>query len=268
MAEIVADGLTAHHEDGVITWTLDAPSRRNAVNPEALAYIAAQCPKLTNEVVVLRGAGDEAFCAGFDLRALGGPTPPATVDSAAAHASLPDAVLFAATRAMRQSEATLVAAIGGYAIGAGVELACACDLRIATHSTWFKIPAARLGVVYHAAGLATIRDVFGGAGAAQLLMLGRRIEAAAVLRTGGLIDVVAEEDLDSAVAAVIKDLRAAAPLSLSGNRRLLRALGDKTLDDKTLAEHSAARVAAYASEDHREARTAVAERRSPRFTGR
>jgi len=265
--EVVADGLSVRRDDGVITWMLDAPARRNAVSPDALAYIAAQCPTLNGEIVVLRGAGDEAFCAGFDLRALNDPPAPPT-DRAGGDEALPDAVLFRATRAMRRCNATLVAAIGGYAIGAGVELACAADVRVAKRGAWFQIPAARLGVVYHAAGLASIRDVFGGAGATQLLMLGRRLDADSVLRAGGLLDVVAADDFEAALDSVVTDLRAAAPLSLAGNRTLLRALADVPLDAPTRAEHTAARVDAYASEDHREARAAIAERRPPRFAGR
>ncbi|MBL4688525.1 MAG: enoyl-CoA hydratase/isomerase family protein, partial [Nannocystaceae bacterium] len=153
MPEPVAANLTEHCDRGVITWTLDAPARKNAVSPDALRYIQRRCAELSGAVVVLRGAGSESFCAGFDLAALGEAPTPATGEQ-----DLPDAPLIAATRAMRDADATFIAAIEGYAIGAGVELACACDLRLAKQGAWFQVPAARLGVVYHAEGLARIRN--------------------------------------------------------------------------------------------------------------
>ena len=267
---MVADGLREDRQEGqgadgrVITWTLDAPARKNAVTPDALDYMRQACATLRGETVVLRGAGSEAFCAGFDLTALAqaGPPPGDATDDA-----LPDAPLIAATDAMRVADATFVAAIGGYAIGAGVELLCACDLRIAADSVWFQVPAARLGVVYHADGLARIRAVFGEAGAGALLLLGRRLSATGAQATGALLDVVAPEGLDDAVADVIAAISRAAPQSVQGNRTMLRVLSDAALSPEARRGHAAARRQAYASADHREARRAVAEGRRPKFTG-
>ena len=261
---VVADGLRAQAEGRVITWTLDAPARKNAVTPAALEYIRSSCEDLRDHTVVLRAAGAEAFCAGFDLTALakaGPPTADATDDD------LPDAPLIAATEAMRRADATFVAAVSGYAIGAGVELVCACDLRIATESVWFQVPAARLGVVYHADGLARIRAVFGEAGAAALLLLGRRLPASQARSAGALLDVVPADAFDDAVAEVVAALGKGAPQSIAGNRTLLRALSDAALSRQVREAHADARRRAYGSADHREARTAVAQGRRPKFTG-
>lgn len=260
----VADGLTAQAAGSVITWTLDAPARKNAINPAALAYIRSRCETLQGEVVVLRAAGSEAFCAGFDLTALARAGPPS---ADAGDDELPDATLIAATDAMRHANATFVAAVSGYAIGAGVELVCACDLRIASDNAWFQVPAARLGVVYHADGLARIRAVFGDAGAGALLLLGRRLPAAQAQRAGALLDVVPQPQLDEAVAQLVAALAKGAPQSIAGNRTLLRALSEATLPADVRQAHADARRRAYGSADHREARDAVAQGRHPEFTG-
>lgn len=262
----VAPGLrVAIGDDGIERWWLCNEARRNAVSPAALRWIAARCPDLVGEVVVLRGAGGLAFCAGFDLTALIGTPQPSTTNDPSA---LPDASLIAATSAMHLADATFVAALDGYAIGAGVELACACDLRVCTRNVYFAVPAAELGVVYHAAGLAAVREAFGPAGARRLLMLGERLSAEDAWTAGALVRLCEPAAFEATLADVLERLQRAAPLSLRGNRELLRWLDHGPPPSEVLHEHEARRRAAYASEDHGEARRARQEGRVPRFRGR
>lgn len=278
----VAPGLRVTIDDeGKQTWWLCNEARRNAIPPAALQWIAARAPGLTGEIVVLRGASGQAvpggpsssspksppkaFCAGFDLTALiGTPSPNATTETSA----LPDASLIAATAAMHHANATFVAALDGYAIGAGVELACACDLRVCARGVFFAVPAAELGVVYHAAGLVAVREAFGPAGARRLLMLGERLSADDAWSAGALVRLCEPEAFDTELADVLDRLRRAAPLSLRGNRDLLRRLDHGPLPPAAEHEHEARRRDAYASEDHHEARRARQEGRAPRFRGR
>jgi enoyl-CoA hydratase/carnithine racemase len=277
----VALGLRVTQDDErVQTWWLCNEARRNAVTPAALRWIAARAPGLAGEIVVLRGAGAQseaggstsaskpapakAFCAGFDLTALIG----ASASADAGDDELPDASLVAATAAMHRADATFVAALDGYAIGAGVELACACDLRLCVRGAFFAVPAAELGVVYHAAGLAALREAFGPAGARRLLVLGERLSAEDAWSAGALVRLCEPEAFEAELADVLGRLRRAAPLSLRGNRDLLRRLDHGPLPSDALQEHEARRRAAYASEDHHEARSARQEGRTPRFRGR
>jgi enoyl-CoA hydratase len=275
----VAPGLrVTPGEDGLETWWLCNAARRNAVSPAALEWIAARAPALAGEIVVLRGAGEaaiagrepggppgKAFCAGFDLTALlDAPLPSATAEASA----LPDASLIAASAAMHRANATFVAALDGYAIGAGVELACACDLRVCARGVFFQVPAAELGVVYHAAGLVAVREAFGPAGARRLLMLGERLSAEDAWSAGALVRLCEPAAFEATLAEVLERLRRTAPLALRGNRDLLRRLDHGPLPAAAHEEHEAQRRAAYASEDHREARQARRERRPPRFRGR
>lgn len=242
---------------GLLRWTLTHPRKRNALTPDMLAWLARRAGELRGEIVILAGDGDSSFCAGFDLDAL----PGALAESADA----PDLPLVRTTAALRSADATFIAALHGHVIGAGVEIACSCDLRIARDDTRFTVPAARLGLVYHADGVALLYKTFGPALAQRLLLLGETLYVDEVQRSGGIHAVHGSTELDEAAVAAAHRLRAGAPASLRAHRDRLRGLIAGAAPDPA---YDAARRAAFASEDHREGRAAVRERRSPRFTGR
>ena len=248
---------------GLLLWTLSNPRKRNALAPDMLAWLERRAGELRGEVVLLTGEGDASFCAGFDLDAL----PEHNVLSDMSEA--PDAPLFTATAALCRADATLVAVLHGPVFGAGVELACSCDLRLARADTRFVIPAARLGVVYHPEGLALLHRCFGAALAARLLLLGEPVGADEALRAGCLHGVHPADELEAAAMTLAERLRSGAPRSLRAHRDRLRVLAAGTeLDDDTRAAYEAARRDAYTSADHQEGRAATRERRPPRFTGR
>jgi enoyl-CoA hydratase/carnithine racemase len=229
-------------DDGAREWAITNPRRRNAIDPDGLRWITGTCPDLRGEVVVLRGAGDDPFCAGFDLTQLQ-PQPD----------ELPDAVLARATAAMVAADATFVAAVGGYAIGAGVELLASCDIVVAQQDAWLRVPVAQIGVVYHADGLRRIAATFGPAVTQRLLLLNEKVPASQAI--GAIAHLTSASDLESAVAEVVASLQRAAPASTRGHRRFLRALrAGQPLDGPFLESHEEARRAAYTSADHAAAR--------------
>lgn len=239
-----ATGLREESRDGALWWTLDKLERRNAVGPDALRWITRRCATLRGETVVLRGAGDEAFCAGFDLTAL----------NPSADGPPPDAPLAEATAAIEAADATFIAAINGFAIGAGLELVCACDLRIASDDVWFAIPAAKLGVVYHAAGLQRLHAVLGPAILRRLLLLGERVHADALAEAGALTHLVARTSLPGSIETTVAAVGRGAPLSQRAHRSFLRALQCEGASAELLERHQVARTEAYAR--IREARVA------------
>lgn len=228
--------------EGLLLWTLDNPPRRNALDPAMLGWIRARAPTLSGEVVLLTGAGDQVFSAGFDLKALArlAEEDPAT---------LPDQLLIDASSAMTEADATFVALLQGLVIGAGVELACACDLRLARPGVTFSVPASKLGVVYHAAGLLRFHAVFGAALARRLLLCGERISAEEALSVGALAHLVPAEELTEAGEAVGRRLLAGAPHSLRAHRDFFRRIERLVLPTDLLAEHSALRTRSYAAAD-------------------
>lgn len=236
-------GLAVTRSPGLQRWELDDPSRRNPVGPALLEWIADECATLRGDVVVLAArsvaaltGGAEIFCAGFDLEALAdaaragselssrssgpesGANAPPELDAP------PDRPLGRAVAAMRGADATFVAEVGGRVIGAGVELVAACDVRVGTDVVDFEIPAARLGVVYRAEGLALLQHVFGQALACRLVLLGERVDAVAAASAGALTHLVERTELASTVARIVAGLLERPPLGLAGNRDLLRAL--------------------------------------------
>jgi enoyl-CoA hydratase/carnithine racemase len=219
-------------------WELHNPERRNAVTPAALRWIAQRCAALDGEVVVL-GSSAGPFCSGFDLKALA---------SALANDDdpLPDQVLIDATAAMRRAEAVFVGAVRRYAIGAGVELLACCDLRVMSEDSFIEIPAARLGVVYHADGIQRIRAVFGGQIATRLLVVADRVRAEELFAVGALSEVVDEPRVEEQALALARTILNLDARAVAQNLGLIRASDDGSLDELTRATHERARKAAYA----------------------
>lgn len=220
-------------------WSIEHEARANAVSPSMLDQMTEWCGELDelSSVVVLGAGGDRGFCSGFDLRALH--------DSPDAAAGTPDRALMEMTQAMAGANAVFIAALFGHVIGAGVELACACDLRFGREDTSFRVPAARLGVVYHARGLARIHGAVGPNGARRLLLAGEALGAEALAQAGTL--EIRAEPRDEALA--LAQAIARAPLdSIVANRRALAELDAQAALSPTFVErHERARAQAYAA---------------------
>jgi enoyl-CoA hydratase/carnithine racemase len=223
--------------DRVLEWEIDRPQRANALGHRQFEWLAARCRELCEHVVVFRSRGP-TFCAGFDL------------DDLDRNARVPEASLIAAADALERARATFIAAIDGPVIGAGVEIVCACDLRLATHRASFAVPAARLGVVYHAQGVARFRRTFGASGTRRMLLLGSAITATEA-RAMGAVELAENGDLEPLVARTLEHLTAGSHLSLRAHRTLLRALeaGPPSIAD--LEHHEACRSAAFRGANER-----------------
>jgi enoyl-CoA hydratase/carnithine racemase len=224
-------------EPGVLTWVLDNPARRNAIAPPVFEWIAARCAELRGEVVILRGAGDRAFSAGFDLSAL-------AEHNLLGGAEPPDRTLIQATGAMQEADATFIAALNGYVIGAGVELVASCDFRLACPAASLRVPAGKLGVVYHAAGLVRVHAAFGSTVAGRLFLAGEVVAIADA--RASVVAIVELDQLDEQALALARRIRELSPRSVAGNRRLLRALDRaQALPAELLEVHEQARRDAY-----------------------
>jgi enoyl-CoA hydratase/carnithine racemase len=232
-------------EPGILAWVLDNPARRNAIAPPVFAWIAQRCAELRGEVVILRGAGDRAFSAGFDLSALAELGPRSSGSGVGDASEPPDQILIRATAAMHEADATFIAALNGYVIGAGVELVAAADLRLACPAASLRVPAGKLGVVYHAAGLTRIHAAFGSTVTRRLLLAGEQVPIADARAC--LCALVELEALDQEALALARRVLELQPHSVAGNRRLLRALERAaSLPADLLEAHEQARREAYA----------------------
>lgn len=214
----------------VVTVTLDRPEVRNAQTPatwRALAAVGGALPESTR-VVVLRAAGT-VFSAGIDLRAF---TPDgvdgeriladmAAVDDAGA-AELIAGYQSAMTWWHDRDDVVTVAAVQGAAVGAGFQLALACDLRVCTTAARFAMRETSLGLVPDLTGTHPLVDAVGYSRALEICATGRWVVAAEALRLGLATTVVEPDELDGAVADLVAALLATPVEALRATKSLLR----------------------------------------------
>jgi enoyl-CoA hydratase/carnithine racemase len=161
----------------------------------------------------------------------------------------------------------VVAKIRGYCFGGGLGLAAACDLRICSEDSTFRMPAARMGLGYSFLGLRRFVQVLGPANAADIFYSARVFDARDALRMGFASRVVAPAELDATVDAWTAMVAENAPLTIAAGKLAIReALRDR--EDRDMDALARAIHACVASDDYREGRTAFMEKRAPRFAGR
>jgi enoyl-CoA hydratase/carnithine racemase len=162
-----------------------------------------------------------------------------------------------------------LAALPGHTIGGGLELALACDLRVAADRIKLGMPPAKLGLVYSHTGLRRFLDAIGAARTRELFLLGSYIDAATAMRWGLVNRVVAAEELERATLELARELAGNAPLSQRGNKQVIAALlrAQEGLPEEVEAELIELRRASFESADLREGMSAFAEKRPPRWRG-
>lgn len=266
----LADGklLLDEPTGGVARLTISNPAKRNALDHPILDALSTtlrdlSTPGAGTRCLLVTGA-HEMFSAGYDI----GEIPE---DDFEQHAEALVAHPF--TEAIEALEAfphPTVAALSGHAIGGGLELALACDLRVARADIKLGMPPAKLGLVYSHTGLRRFIDAIGAARTRELFLLGTYIDASTAL-SWGLVNRVAEpHGLDEVALGLAAELAANAPLSQLGNKRVIAALLDARgeLAGDVEAELIELRRSSFASQDMREGIEAFAQKRAPRWQGR
>jgi enoyl-CoA hydratase/carnithine racemase len=249
--------------DGVRRLTISNPAKRNALDHAILDAIAEAVSGHDAAAIVLTGT-DGMFSSGYDI----GDIP---ADSFAEDAEKLVAHPFtAALEALDACAVPTLAALPGHTIGGGLELALACDLRIAADTIALGMPPAKLGLVYSHTGLRRFLHAIGEPRTRQLFLTARNVDAATALQWGLVNEVVGSADLESVALDWAEDLAGGAPLAQRGNKRVLRALLDAEGDvpPDVEAELVALREASFASEDMREGVRAFGQKRPARWQGR
>jgi enoyl-CoA hydratase/carnithine racemase len=247
--------------EGVARLTISNPDRRGALDQELLDALAEHARTLDARCLVIRGSGT-VFSAGYDIGDLEGSSFEESAERLVAHP------FHAALEALEAYPYPVVGQINGHAIGGGLELALTCDIRVAATSARFAMPPARLGLIYSHTGLRKFIDVCGVANTSELFHVGEPVDAERALAMGLVNQIVDPDELESRVRQLAGTIAANAPLSLEGNKRVIRTLRDQPLPEEVERELIELRESCFGSEDFREGVRAFAEKRKPRWQGR
>jgi 2-oxoglutaroyl-CoA hydrolase len=253
------DGLRLERDDDVATITLDVPEKMNRVSMPARDELARLFEELGRDedvrVIVLTGAGDRSFTAGGDIPGFL-ERPPEELSRLAWNVA-----------AAERCPKPVIAKLRGYALGVGLELALACDFRIAADDAELGLPEIKLGMIPGSGGTQRLARLIGLGRAKDLVMRGRRIGAAEALAAGLVTEVVPAAELDGAVARLIDELRALSPLALAMAKRVLNHAYDGPLG-LGLEVEGLAYGLLRSTHDFQEGVEAFDEKRPPRFEGR
>ena len=239
--------------------TIDRQERRNALNAELCTQLREHLEQSAElRAIIITGAGT-AFCSGADLVTRFAADADATTDTfRPAFEEALDAIV--------AHPAPVVAAINGPAIGAGMQLAVACDLRVAALGARLAIPGGKLGIHLSARNIWRLAELVGPGAARDFLLAGRTVDAEEALNLG-LVQYV-EHDALGAAFALAGEIAASAPLTVRGHKRALNLVADaQWLGADARAEIAELEARAFASDDLREGMAAFAEKRAPNFHG-
>lgn len=253
--------LRVEVDGGLGVVTIDRPAVRNALNSEVLAQIADALESLSADervrVIVFTGAGEKAFVAGADINELATRTP---VDGLRASMQR----LYSAIEA---TEKPTIAAVNGYAFGGGLELALACDIRVASTNARFALPETGLGIIPAAGGTQRLARLIGVGRATEMILTGRRLTAEEALSAGLVTAVVDPERLLDEAQATAKKIMARGPLAVQLATTVIRHGFDADQATGMLLERLAQSVL-YSTEEKAEGTRAFLEKRSPDYAPR
>ena len=250
-------------KDGIARITISRPEKLNALDRQTVQEIdrvvasAGQDPSVG--VLIITGAGEKAFVAGADIGELASQTPV----EGTAYARAGQAVLDRLERLGKPS----IAAINGYALGGGLELAMACTFRVAAESAKLGQPEVALGIIPGYGGTQRLARLVGAGRALEMILTGEPIDAREALRVGLLNRVVPAAELLPAAEALARTILTRGPVAL---RYALQAVheGLQTTLNEGLSMEAALFGLCCATEDMREGTRAFVEKRKPAFKGR
>lgn len=254
--------LRVESGDGIVTITINRPEARNALLPETAREIEARLiafDENENErVAILTGAGDRAFCAGADLRTSRTLAPPAVAALERRDASL--------VKDPGVSK-PIIAAVNGYALGGGCELALICDIRIASRNASFALPEVQIGSMPGSGGTQRLMRLIPPGYAIHMALTGERISAEEACRIGLVTRLVEPHELLPTAMEIARRIAANAPLSVKAVKRVM-AQGQSVSLAEGLQLERLYFTLLRDSEDRAEGRAAFAEKRKPNFKGR
>ena len=249
--------------DRVAILTLNRPDALNALSVEMLDALDAHLNSLERDAeiraIVLTGAGDRAFTAGADINHMREATPL----EARAYARRGHAV----TNRLESFPKPVIAAVNGYALGGGCELALACDIRLASERAHFGLPEVNLGILPGWGGTQRMARATSPGFAKELIFTGRRVDAAEARAAGLANHVYPHEELIDRAIALAQEIASKPPWAIAAAKEVVNLALEGDLQGH-LARELDAFALAFTTEDQREGMAAFYEKRPPEFRGR
>jgi enoyl-CoA hydratase len=253
------ENILVGKQDYICTVTINSPGKRNSLNSYVLKDIITVFNSINTDadvrVVILRGAGEKAFCAGADIEAL-------MVNGVAGNL-IPHAV-----QSVANCRYPVIAMIYGYAIGAGCDLSSACDFRVIADTAKIGINPVKLGIIYFPEAIQRFIDLVGISYAKELFFTGRFLTAQRAKEIGLVNYVVCAEDLASFTYAFAKEIAENAPLAVTGHKTIMNKLLESRLSEPAKTQLHAIMQECWQTEDLKEGLTAFIEKRKPNFHGK
>jgi len=245
----------------ILTLTFNRPRVMNAFTRETvrecLRVLKDPAIQGQTRVVVFRGAAAN-FCAGADIRVEKQCTPDEYREFIGEIQDI--------TRVLHDVDAVSIAAIQGYCLGGGCEIACACDLRVASEDAHLGFPEVRIGLTTTSGLTHILPRLIGMSRAKEMMLIGEPVDALTAERYGLVNRVVPRDDFDAAVRTLVAKIIAGAPLAISAQKHLLGAGANGALVT-ALQSESDAIASMFTTHDAQEGMSAFIEKREPKFSG-
>jgi enoyl-CoA hydratase/carnithine racemase len=249
--------------DNLTRLRISNPAKRGALDHEILDTLAETVRGLDARCLVITG-DEKMFSAGYDIGNLDEQNFSERSEKLVAHP------FHDALEALEGYKYPVIASLNGHAIGGGLELAMTADIRIAARGIKLGMPPAKLGLIYSHTGLKKFMDIVGVAHTSELFYTGRNIDADRAAAIGLVNHVVDPDQLEQATLDMAAEIASNAPISLKGNKRIIRALRDvpQQLPEDLERELIELRESCFYTEDFREGVRAFGEKRAPEWRDR
>ena len=262
----MSPNLIIEQQNGIATIRLNRPQERNVINYGGWIEIGQAAEMISKsediKVLIITGQGDESFSAGADIK-----------DFNQSRSNSTQAKIYAkafdhALNAIEQIPQPTISLIKGFCLGGGCELSMATDIRIASESSKFGIPAANLGVLIGYKEMIRLVNLVGLSHASDLLLTAKIIDATEALRINLVTKILPLDKTEKYVFTLAKKMTLLAPLSQAGHKKIIQTiLQNPNLGTLTPTEENFP-FTNFDSSDYQEGRSAFLEKRPPRFTGK
>ncbi|MGB9853316.1 MAG: enoyl-CoA hydratase/isomerase family protein [Candidatus Bathyarchaeales archaeon] len=248
---------------GIATITINRPAVLNVINEQTMMEILSELEDAEKDektkVVVLTGAGEKAFCAGLDLKSVKEISPVKMWELSR--------LLHKVTLTIEENTKPVIAAINGFALGGGLEIAMACDIRVASENARVGLPEVNVGLIPGGGGTQRLPRLVGKGLAKELIFTGKIIDAKTAEAVGLVNKVVFPDKLKLSVEEMAKEIMSKPPIAIKLAKQLINASCEVDLRTGLAYEAEAAGVIS-STDDFKEGVSAFIEKRKPEFKGK